>query len=169
MMVYKRYLAWAGRTSCSRNKSIIMFTWKQMKMVLPCTNNTWAIKATGCHYTNDSANCSIQPVHTLWEPEMHAETTHSITVQPTFQSASLCFSLSNWFQKHVVTCTILRFSRRWLWRMASSGMLRCVAVTLMKEVLSSSETSVLTRATWRNIPEDAILHVVTSIASTNLH
>jgi hypothetical protein len=33
-----------------------------------------------------------------------------------------------------------------------------ILVTLMMDAIYSSQTSVLTRATWRNIPEDDILH-----------
>jgi hypothetical protein len=33
-----------------------------------------------------------------------------------------------------------------------------ILVTLLMEALRSSETSILIRATWNNIPEDGILH-----------
>jgi hypothetical protein len=70
----------------------------------------------------------------------------------------------------LIFCTYLMFvphsKHTYIRKMVSSGLLvaACVVpsspvfVTLMKEAPGSSETSILTRATRRNNPEDTILH-----------
>jgi hypothetical protein len=58
----------------------------------------------------------------------------------------------------------LRFSRRWLWRLPSSGKLHTASdvpsllkpMTLIMEAVCSTEISILTRATQSNIPKDRI-------------
>jgi hypothetical protein len=56
-----------------------------------------------------------------------------------------------------VTRTVFLRSMRWLLVTANIHS-SPILVTLMMEALNSSETLALTRTTWRNIPEDDILH-----------